>query len=242
MQKYRKYKIYQFLTLILLLFNVALVYGQPTGKLLKGTPIGSTSVDYDTGRPSTTVNTPDCAFDGNTKTFYASYDRSRTWVGLDLGSPHVITKVGWCPRESQPSRVQLGIFEGSNNPDFLDAVPLYLIPEGGTANKLDYADVNVSRGFRYVRYLGPNDVRCNIGELEFYGYEGEGDDSKFYQITNLPTVSIHTYSGNDPQSKTVEVEANLTITYDNGTRIQEYPITAKGGEMLPGVSPRNLGE
>ena len=228
MQKYRKYKIYQFLTLILLLFNVALVYGQPTGKLLKGTPIGSTSVDYDTGRPSTTVNTPDCAFDGNTKTFYASYDRSRTWVGLDLGSPHVITKVGWCPRESQPSRVQLGIFEGSNNPDFLDAVPLYLIPEGGTANKLDYADVNVSRGFRYVRYLGPNDVRCNIGELEFYGYEGEGDDSKFYQITNLPTVSIHTYSGNDPQSKTVEVEANLTITYDNGTRIQEYPITAKG--------------
>ena len=224
----QKFRIYKYLTVVLLLFTVTLVYGQQSVKKLKGTPIGSTNIDYDTGQPSTTVNTPSCAFDGNTKTFYASYDRSRTWVGLDLGTPHVITKVGWCPRDSQPKRVQLGIFEGSNNPDFLDAVPLYLIPEGGTANKLDYADVNVSRGFRYVRYVGPNDVRCNIAELEFYGYEGAGDDSKFYQITNLPTVSIHTYSGNDPQSKTVEVEANLTITYDNGTRIQEYPITAKG--------------
>jgi len=226
----QKYNINSFLTILLLLFCSHLLYGQQTSHKLTGTPIGSTSVDYSTNpvSPSTTVNTPDCAFDGDTKTFYASYDRSRTWVGLDLGSSHIITKVGWCPRESQPLRVQLGIFEGSNSPDFLDAVPLYLIPEGGTANKLDYADVNVSRGFRYVRYVGPNDARCNIAELEFYGYEGAGDDSKFYQITNLPTVSIHTYSGNDPQSKTVEVEANLTITYDNGTRIQEYPITVKG--------------
>ena len=224
----QKFRIYRYLTAVLLLFAVTLVYGQQSAKKLKGTPIGSTNIDYDTSQPSTTVNTPSCAFDGNTKTFYASYERSRTWVGLDLGTPHVITKVGWCPRDSQPKRVQLGIFEGSNNPNFLDAVPLYLIPEGGTANKLDYADVNVSRGFRYVRYVGPNDVRCNIGELEFYGYEGEGDDSKFYQITNLPTVSIHTYSGNDPQSKTEEIEANLTITYDDGTRIQEYPILTKG--------------
>lgn len=224
----RKLNTYHFLTFVILLFSVGSVNAQQAGSKLTGTPIGSTSIDYGSGKPSTTVNTPACAFDGDTKTFYASYDRSRTWVGLDLGTPHVITKVGWCPRESQPTRVQLGVFEASNSPDFLDAVPLYLIPEGGTANKLQYAEVNVSRGFRYVRYVGPNDVRCNIGELEFYGYQGEGDDSKFYQITNLPTVSIHTYNGNDPQSKTTEIEANITITYDGGTRIQEYPILTKG--------------
>ena len=217
-----------FLTLALLFSCSGLVYGQQRGEKLSGTPIGSTSVDYSTGKQSTTVNTPACAFDGNTKTFYASYDRSRTWVGLDLGTPHVITKVGWCPRETQPTRVQLGVFEASNRPDFLDAVPIYLIPEGGTANKLDYADVNVSRGFRYVRYVGPNDVRCNIGELEFYGYEGEGDDSQFYQITNLPTVSIHTEAGYDPKDKVTELPSFVTITYDSGTRIQEYPVTAKG--------------
>ena len=200
----------------------------PVSEKLTGTPIGSPNIDYSTNQSSSTVNTPAHAFDGNYDTFYASMDRARTWVGLDLGTAHVITKVGWSPRTSQPQRVQLGIFEGSNSPDFLDAVPLYLVPKGGTAKKMDYADVPVTRGFRYVRYLGPNDSRCNIAELEFYGYEGEGKDSVWYQITNLPTVSIHTEAGYDPRDKVTEMPSFITITYDGGTRIQEYPITARG--------------
>ncbi|MEE1308911.1 MAG: hypothetical protein UHJ41_02290, partial [Bacteroidaceae bacterium] len=200
----------------------------PASVKLTGSPIGSPNVDYGTNQSSATVNTPSCAFDGNFSTFYASMDRSRTWVGLDLGKAHVITKVGWSPRERHAQRVLLGVFEGSNSPDFLDAVPLYLIPEQGIVKEMSYADVPVSRGFRYVRYVGPNDARCNIAELEFYGYEGAGDDSRWYQVTNLPTVSIHTYAGTDPQDKVTEMPSNITITYDGGTRIQEYPITARG--------------
>lgn len=217
-------------TILFLLVTVVYSYSQdaPVSSKLSGTPIGSTSIDYGTGGPSTTVNTPAEAFDGDFSTCYASYDRSRTWVGLDLGTPHVITRLGWSPRQSQPKRVQLGVFEGSNNPDFIDAVPLYLIPGQGTVNSMDYANVPVTRGFRYVRYVGPNDARCNIAELEFYGYESEGVDSIWYQVTNLPTVSIHTEAGYDPQDKVNEMPSFITITYDNGTRIQEYPITARG--------------
>ncbi len=215
------------LTIILLLSAALYGFGQESSKLI-GTPIGSPNVDYSTGNSSSTVNTPAHAFDGDYNTFYASMDRSRTWVGLDLGTPHVITRVGWSPRTSQLARVQLAVFEGSNSPDFLDAVPLYLIPEPGKANSMSYADVPVSRGFRYVRYVGPADARCNIAEIEFYGYEGEGDNSQFYQITGLPTVSIHTYAGYDPRDKVTEMPSNITITYDGGTRIQEYPITTRG--------------
>ena len=216
------------LLLPMLMLTSAYAYDEATDKLLMGTPIGSTNIDYDTNQPSETVNTLACAFDGDFSTFYASMERSRTWVGLDLGSPHVITRVGWCSREKFESRVQLGLFEGSNSEDFLDAVPLFLIPNMGTDNTMLYSDVPVTRGFRYVRYVGPSDVRCNIAELEFYGYEGEGKDSVWYQVTNLPTVSIHTYAGYDPPDKVNELAANITITYDDGTRIQEYPITARG--------------
>ncbi|MBR5776789.1 MAG: CotH kinase family protein, partial [Bacteroidaceae bacterium] len=207
----------------------AMAQDNPQRPKLSGTPIGSPNVDYSTGQTSSTVNTPACAFDGDLNTYYASYDRSFTWVGLDLGTPHVITRIGWSPRNHElgPQRVLLGLFEGSNRPDFLDAVPLYLIPEQGVIGRMDYTDVNVSRGFRYVRYVGPSDVRCNIAELEFYGYEGAGDDSRFYQITNLPTLSIHVYSGQEPYDKTHELESNMTLVYDGGTRIQEYPITAR---------------
>ena len=57
---------------------------------LSGTVIGTAlSVDYSTGNASTTVNTAANAFDGDLSTCFASYERSRTWVGLDLGEPHV---------------------------------------------------------------------------------------------------------------------------------------------------------
>ena len=193
---------------------------------LTGTVIGTKEcVDYSTNRKTTTVNTCANAFDGNLNTFFASWDRNYTWAGLDLGSPHVITRVGWSPRNDGlgEERVVLGVFEGSNNPDFMDALPLYLIDERGKIGQMSYADVSCSRGFRYVRYIGPDDARCNIAELEFYGYESQGDDTHLYQVTNLPTVSIHTKDGVIPYDKEHEIASHFTIISDNGTRILSEP-------------------
>lgn len=197
---------------------------------LTGTVIGTrNSVDYSTSAKSTTVNTCADAFDGNLDTFFASYDRSYTWAGLDLGSPHVITRVGWSPRnDSQgPGRVVLGVFEGANSPDFMDALPLYIIDEKGTIGKMSYADVVCSRGFRYVRYIGPSDARCNIAELVFYGHPGEGDDSQLYQLTNLPTVSIHTLNNQIPYDKVHQIVSQLTIISEGGTKLLSGPGTTR---------------
>ena len=198
--------------------------------LLTGAVIGTrNSVDYSTSAKSTTVNTCADAFDGNLDTFFASYDRSYTWAGLDLGSPHVITRVGWSPRnDSQgPGRVVLGVFEGANSPDFMDALPLYIIDEKGTIGKMSYADVICSRGFRYVRYIGPSDARCNIAELVFYGHPGEGDDSQLYQLTNLPTVSIHTLNNQIPYDKEHQIVSQLTIISEGGTKLLSGPGTTR---------------
>ena len=198
---------------------------------LTGKVIGTREcVDYsNTTSSTTTVNTCANAFDGNLNTFFASWERNYTWAGLDLGSPHVITRVGWSPRnDSQgPKRVQLGVFEGANREDFMDALPIYLITENGKIGQISYADVNCSRGFRYVRYVGPADARCNIAELEFYGYPGEGDDTHFYQVTNLPTVSIHTLNGEIPYDKVHQIVSQLTIISDNGTKLLSEPGTTR---------------
>ena len=186
---------------------------------LTGTVIGTAeSVNYSTGNQSTTVNTCRDAFDGNLQTFFASWERSYTWAGLDLGVPHVITRVGWSPRNDVhgEQRVQLGVFEGANSPDFMDALPLYVISERGTIGTVSHADVACSKGFRYVRYIGPSDARCNIAEIEFYGHEGEGDESQLYRVTNLPTVSIHTLNGEIPYDKEHQIVSQLTIISDDG--------------------------
>lgn len=148
-------------------------------------------------------------------------DKGNVWTGLDLGTPHVITRVGWSPKGQ--GRVVLGLFEGANSPDFIDALPLFMIEENGSSDKMSYADVNCSRGFRYVRYVAPAKANINEAELEFYGHQGEGDDSRFYQITNLPTVSIHTLNDEIPYDKEHEITSQLTIISDGGTKLLSEP-------------------
>jgi len=61
---------------------------------LTGTPIG-TSAGYDYEQGKVVQNIQGRAFDGDLNTYFATNERSYTWVGLDLGKPHIIDKVGW---------------------------------------------------------------------------------------------------------------------------------------------------
>ena len=197
---------------------------------LTGRVIGTTAtVDYSTFAWSQTVNTREMAFDGNLNTFFASWERSYTWAGLDLGSRHVITKVGWSPRNDVhgEERVLLGVFEGANREDFMDAIPLYIIKERGAIGQISHAPIDCSVGFRYVRYIGPSDARCNISELEFYGHEGEGDYSHLSQLTNLATVSIHTSDGVIPFDKETEIEAQVSIISNGEEHVLAEPATIR---------------
>ena len=186
---------------------------------LDGTVIGSTYSADSNGNKSTTVNTKGNVFDKKFDTYFSSYDKSWSWVGLDLGSRHVIKQVGYSPREYFNGAVQLAIIEGANEPDFSDALPIYMIKEHGQGGEMTYADVNCSRGFRYVRYVSANEARCNLAELEFLGHEGEGDDSQFYQLTNLPTVVINTEGAKDITSKEVEIPSTVYIISQDGKNL-----------------------
>ena len=199
--------------------------------LLTGMPMGSPAVDYSNGQISTTVNQPSNAFDGDLNTYYASYDRSYTWVGMDLGAPHVITRVGWSPRNDSkgPERVKLGVIEAANRSDFMDAVPLYIIDKAGVIGEMHYADVHVSKGFRYVRYVGPNDVRCNIAELAFYGHAGEGDESQFYLPSGLPLVLIHTVNAVEPYDKVNDIGCYVRIIHTDHSYVMDTATTRLRG-------------
>lgn len=220
--------------LSLMLLNAHCIQAQtietPIGEKLTGNIIGTElSADYDNyGQSTTTANTKDMAFDGNYDTFFASFERSRTWVGLDLGTPHVVTSVGWSPRLDHEYRVKLGMFEGANQADFSDAIPLYIIPDDGIERTMQYARVDCSRGVRYVRYVGPNDMRCNIAELSFYGHEGVGDDSHLVQLTNLPTVVVNIKDGAEVVEKKTQLDCIVSIISKDGTDILTDSATIRG--------------
>lgn len=214
---------------LLILFSTAALTSAG-GEKLSGIPIGTKiCVDYTTGQESTTEHTVETLFDGDLNTYFATYERSYTWGGLDLGTPHIIERVGWAPRNDYwegENRVKMAVIQGANSPDWLDAVPLYIITEKGTFNQMSYGDVNCSKGFRYVRYVSPSNVRCNLAELEFYGREGEGDDSDMFQFTNLPTVVINTVDSQEPYDKEHDIVANVIIL-DQNTYNTNAPATVR---------------
>lgn len=198
--------------IISIVVGVFLSYKTQAQTLLSGTRIGA---EANISHPISH------AFDKKNTTYYQSLTSSKGWVGLDLGSAHVITKIGWMPRSNYSKRCQLAIFEGANNRDFSDAIPLYFIESGGTAGVMNYKDVSVSRAFRYVRYLGPNNSYCWVSGLEFFGYPSEGSDSIFYQATNLPLVVIHVDGNSDPQDKVTELPSHFSIISKDGSKIVE---------------------
>ena len=140
------------------------------------------------------------------------------WRGLDLGQPFIITQVGWNPTST--TTAELGLFEGANSPDFMDALPLYMHDGASEANTMNYADVNCSRGFRYVRYRkSDKKAEYRIAELAFAGIAGEGDDSHLAQLTNLPTVVIHTQDDVAPYDKEHEITCLVTIISKDGSDV-----------------------
>ena len=200
---------------LLLSSSTLYAYDSATDHLLEGTIICSGA-----------ETKAQAAFDGEASTYYSTNSSAFGWVGLDLGEPHVITRIGFTPAPGWQGadRMFLSLFEGANSPDFMDAIPLYFIGERPATGEAAVADVNVSRGFRYVRYVGGTGSYCNIAELQFYGHAGVGDDSRFYQITNLPTLSIHVKDNILPTVRGEDFESNSVLIYEDGTMLQEYPI------------------
>lgn len=203
----------------LFLFISSLIFSQNTPTILSGKVIGSANFyDYVKDR-CFTDSVSENAFDGDLQNTFATCDRSGGWIGLDLGEPYIISQVAYCPRASQPGRMQLGLFEGANSPDFGDAIPLFLIGDNPATNRMTYQPIQCTKGFRYLRYIGPSGAKCNVAEIEFYGNKGVGNSSYIPQITQLPTISIHTVDAQQITDRETYIYGIISIISENGTNI-----------------------
>ena len=133
--------------------------------ILKGTVIG-TEGSYANGG-----NDRSKAFDGDHGTFFdASEDTNGNgvWVGIDLGEGKAaqVMKIRYYPRDEFPGRMVGGKFEGSDSPDFKEAVTLHTVTEE-PFEWMEVKKIDSDRKFRYLRYVSPADGWGNVGEIEF---------------------------------------------------------------------------
>jgi hypothetical protein len=128
---------------------------------LMGTPIGTAGSYANDG------NTMAKVFDGNATTFFDAPTANGNWVGLDLGTPAVITSIIYTPRAGWEARMIGGTFQGSNELTFATSTTLATIakqPTGATT-----VAITDTTAFRYVRYLSPAGSYGNIAGMLLMG-------------------------------------------------------------------------
>lgn len=142
----------------------------PTSLEITGTP-SINGVGKLAGTVIGTVSSPGNAFDGNLTTVTGSSG----WVGLDLGSPKVVTEIIYTPlAQNEESYITGGQFQGATDAGFTTPVTLYTITStkvgASTPIAIPVAIFN-STPFRYVRfYNGTNN--STIAEMQVIGVVG----------------------------------------------------------------------
>ena len=221
-------------TLFLVLLNIILtISAVKDEELIKGNPISSDS-------SSELISN---AFDGDFLTEFKSSKKSNGWIGLEFDASYRITKIGWAHKGNDKENYLLGIFEGGNDPSFFDAVPLTMIVEEGKEIDINYISVDVTRAFKYVRYIGPNGKNCTISQLEFYGYkleenEVEEKEEKLYQPTGIPLIVIQTEDAKEPKDKENGIVCQITIINNGKQETKEKgTLKLRGNSTMRGEKP-----
>ena len=145
-----------------------------------------------------------------------SYSNSMKWVGFSLPSPSVITKISWSKENAATTPNEMfGMFQGANEPNFLDAVPLYMFLE---KENPEFIEIKVKSSFKYIRYISPLKKEVSFTDFEVYGYEpkdNEQSEENIYQPTNIPLIVVNTEGKMNFKKKKEDTNCNIIII-ENG--------------------------
>ena len=138
---------------------------------------------------------------------------------IELESDFIVTKISWTKKENYKFNYLLGIFEGANDPSFMDAIPIGIIKEEGSLDHSNYVNIDFPFSFKFIRYVPPNRNNTDINPIKIYGYKKSGDigEAKAFQATNLPLISIHTENDQVPNR---DRDINCRIVLINEGKIE----------------------
>ena len=140
-----------------------------------------------------------------------TYTNSMKWIGFSLSSPHIITKISWSIKDQFSQNEIFGIFEGSNDPTFIDSIPIYMFTE---QSNITFIQIESKSSFKYIRYVSPMKKDIHITNIEVYGYKpkkSEQNEDKLYQITNIPLIVVNTEGKINYNKKTEKTPCTIII-------------------------------
>lgn len=160
---------------------------------------------------------------------------------IEIDKNMIITQISWTKTEDYIFNYLLGVFEASNDPSFKEAIPIAIIKEQGEFNEINYIDINTPNTYKYIRYIPPNKNNTKIFPIKIFGYQSESSENlkeeKYFQVTNLPLISIHTENSTDP-IKDMDINCIITIIKDGKIETNEKSLIKVRGRSSNFASPK----
>ena len=140
---------------------------------------------------------------------------------IELDSDYIITKISWIRRENYKYNYLLGVFEGANDPNFKDVIPIGIIKEKENEDLINYLKINTNNSYKYIRYIPPNKNSSDISPIKVYGYKipetkKYSKERKYFHATNLPLISVYTENSTDIFEKSIEINCKILIVNEEG--------------------------
>lgn len=87
-----------------------------------------------------------------------------------------------------------------------------MIKENEEFNETNYINVSTPYFYKYIRYISPNKNNTDISPIKLYGKpQSDKSESKCFQATNLPLISINTENSTEPLKKEQKINCNIFI-------------------------------
>ena len=137
---------------------------------------------------------------------------------IELNSNYIITKISWIKRENYKYNYLLGIFEGANDPDFKNAIPIGIIKEkeNESLDLVNYLNISTNIPYKYIRYIPPNKNNSDISPIKIFGFKSPerkkySKEKTYFQATNLPLITIYTENSTEIFEKSIEINCRILI-------------------------------
>jgi hypothetical protein len=144
---------------------------------------------------------------------------------FEFDSLYIITRINWTKTDTNDYNYLLGIFEGFNDPNFCDSMPIAMIKEENIKESDLNINVTSNIPYKYIRYIFPNNKSSSITPIKIYGYKyiksNEASQNLFFKPTNLPLIIINTENSIEPTTKDVYINSNIIIVNENNIQINE---------------------
>jgi fibronectin type 3 domain-containing protein/glucose/arabinose dehydrogenase len=200
-------------------------FGNVADLVFDGTPVGTAAPKL-TGTVTGTVgsyqndgNTIANVFDGNLNTFFDGPTGNGNYVQEAFSLPANITQIQYSPRPSWASRMVGGIFEASNDPNFVTGVVnLYTITTAPAVGVFTAVPISTTTAYQYVRYVSPAGSYGNVAEIEFDGTLVTATQPK---LTGTIVGTVGSYQ-NDGNTIANVFDGNLATYFDGPSGTGEY--------------------